>query len=69
MVFDDPTLLALAFGRCAGWVATVPIFGPIRPTATGRIALAIVLGGLIAGGLVTVGTPEQAGDSPTAQTE
>ena len=34
-----------------------------------RIALAIVLGGLIAGGLVTVGSPEQADDSPTTLTE
>ena len=49
MVFDDPTLLALAFGRCAGWVASVPIFGPIRPTATGRIALAMVLAVFVAG--------------------
>lgn len=49
MVFDDPTVLALALGRCAGWVATVPIFGPIRPTATGRIALAIVLAVFVAG--------------------
>jgi flagellar biosynthetic protein FliR len=49
MVFDDPTLLALAFGRCAGWVASVPIFGPIRPTAVGRIALAIALAVFVAG--------------------
>ena len=49
MGFDDPTILALAFGRCAGWVATVPIFGPLRPTATGRIGLAIVLSIFVAG--------------------
>lgn len=49
MPFDDPLILALAFGRCAGWVATVPIFGPIRPTAIGRIALAIVLAVFVAG--------------------
>lgn len=49
MGFDDPTILALALGRCAGWVATVPIFGPVRPTATGRIALAIVMSLFVAG--------------------
>ncbi len=49
MGFDDPTVLALALGRCAGWVATVPIFGPVRPTATGRIALAMVLAVFVAG--------------------
>ncbi len=49
MGFEDPTILALALGRCAGWVATVPIFGPIRPTATGRVALAIVLAVFVAG--------------------
>jgi flagellar biosynthetic protein FliR len=56
--FDDPALLALAVARCAGWVAIVPIFGPVRPTATGRIALAIVLSLFVVGN--TAGTAPEA---------
>lgn len=53
-MFDDPLILALALARCAGWVATVPIFGPIRPTAMGRIGLAIVLAIFVAGSTAPV---------------
>lgn len=60
MPFDDPALLALAFARCAGWVAIVPIFGPIRPSTTGRIALAIVLS-LFVVGLGEGAAPAEAG--------
>ena len=59
--FDDPALLALALGRTAGWVATVPIFGPIRTSATGRIALALALALFVAGSAETAPTPTDAG--------
>lgn len=59
--FDDPALLALALGRTAGWVATVPIFGPIRISATGRIALALALALFVAGSAETASAPAAAG--------
>lgn len=49
MPFDDFGVLALALARCSGWVAIVPIFGPVRPTTVGRIALAIVMSIFVAG--------------------
>lgn len=61
MPFEDPTLFALALARCAGWVAVVPILGPIRPTATGRIALAITLAVFVAGSVEPVDIPTQTG--------
>lgn len=56
--FDDPALFALALGRTAGWVAVVPIFGPVRATATGRIGLAIALALFVSTAVGAEPTPE-----------
>ncbi len=58
---DDPALFALALGRAVGWVAIVPIFGPVRPTATGRIGLAIALAIFVSGSLGLEAAPEGVG--------
>ncbi|MGI9607331.1 MAG: flagellar biosynthetic protein FliR [Acidimicrobiales bacterium] len=60
-MFEDPALFALALGRASGWVATVPIFGPVRTTAIGRIGLAVAIAMFVSGSMPPTDVPSELG--------